>query len=254
MDVISSRILAYDVPECCAKMVPMAVTADNEHEMTTHGRTRLKSMRAVLVALAVTSCLVLVAGIGLFRFAAEVAGHDMPAAQPPVAEGIVVLTGGSERIAGAVDLLAMKRGRRLLITGVNLSTSRRDIRRMSGGNAELFRCCIDLGYSALNTAGNAVETGEWARDHGFTSLIVVTSSYHMPRSLVELGRALPSVELFPYPVTTERFDFAHWWTDRRTATLMAKEYAKYLLALVRIRIATSRLSGVEATVSANGGI
>ena len=43
------------------------------------------------------------------------------------------------------------------------------------------------------TRGNAAETAEWARAHQVRSLIVVTSAYHMPRALAELGRDLPDV-------------------------------------------------------------
>ena len=60
---------------------------------------------------------------------------------------------------------------------------------------DLFDCCVDLGYQALDTAGNARETRDWAREHNITrSLIVVTSNYHMPRALAELSAALPDVD------------------------------------------------------------
>ena len=51
----------------------------------------------------------------------------------------------------------------------------------------------------------------WVDAHHFTRLIVVTSSYHMPRSLTELGRALPEVALVPYPVVPRTFRAERWW-------------------------------------------
>src|SRR6202167_260424 len=101
------------------------------------------------------------------------------------ADGIVVLTGGTSRITDSLELLAAGRGKRLLITGVNPGTTTGEIARHVVDYDRLLACCVDLDYSALNTLGNAVQTRRWALDHGFHSLIVVTSSYHMPRALAE---------------------------------------------------------------------
>ena len=65
------------------------------------------------------------------------------------------------------------------------------MRRLLGLDKQLFNCCVDLGYEALDTVGNADETRTWARSNGYTRLIVVTSRYHMPRSLAELALAMP---------------------------------------------------------------
>ncbi|MEZ5878443.1 MAG: YdcF family protein [Tepidamorphaceae bacterium] len=216
-------------------------------ERASPGRSRrIARLIALVLAAAVAAGL-----IGLLRFADNVSSLSRPAAALPRADGIVVLTGGADRIADAVALLTDSRGKRLLISGVNRSTTRRDIRKSIGATPELFRCCIDLGYSALNTFGNAVETGDWADRNGFRSLIVVTSGYHMPRTLMELSRAMPAIELIPHPVAGDALDFEHWWADRRTATLMAKEYAKYVLALVRIRLRPPNVRGVPVAASAD---
>ena len=63
-----------------------------------------------------------------------------------------------------------------------------------------LRCCIDLDYRATNTVGNTQETALWAEVHEFSSLIVVTSSHHMPRAFLELRRTLPTTSLSAYPV------------------------------------------------------
>ena len=66
------------------------------------------------------------------------------------------------------------------------------LQRLSGLDEEKFNCCVDLGYAALDTIGNADETRRWAEALHYDSLIVVTASYHMPRSLAELARAMPN--------------------------------------------------------------
>ena len=90
--------------------------------------------------------------------------------------------------------------RRLLISGVNERTSRDEIARLNPGQRRLFDCCVDLDYRARNTIGNAIETRRWAERNRFHSLIVVTSTYHMPRTLVELDHALPGIRKVPYAV------------------------------------------------------
>jgi uncharacterized SAM-binding protein YcdF (DUF218 family) len=154
----------------------------------------------------------------------------------PRVDAIVALTGGSERIADAVELLGRGVADRLLITGVNERTSREEIMRQRPELRRLFSCCVDLDYLAQDTTGNAVQTRHWVRQRGFQSLLVVTSSYHMPRSLAELGHALPQVRLIPHPVVSETLHLSDWWREPATAKLLAVEYAKYVAALVRIQV------------------
>lgn len=152
------------------------------------------------------------------------------------ADGIVVLTGGASRISDAIELLASGRGRRLLISGVNPSTSLGEISRTMPEYQRMFSCCIDLDHSARNTLGNALETRRWVSDRGFRSLIVVTSNYHMPRAMAELGRQLPGVTLVPFPVVPERLRGEAWWSRGANAKLLFSEYVKYMAAMLNVRL------------------
>jgi uncharacterized SAM-binding protein YcdF (DUF218 family) len=152
------------------------------------------------------------------------------------AEGVVALTGGSDRILEAAELLARGQARRLLITGVNPSTQGNDLKRILPISRELFACCVDLGYKAHDTAGNAQETRDWASARKIKGpLIVVTSNYHMPRALVELSAALPGVILYPFPVVSEHVTVAEWSSDAQVLRLLSREYLKYLRALARTK-------------------
>src|SRR5215217_8757267 len=151
------------------------------------------------VALALLT-FVFVAGFGFLAFVATLERYERDPQRR--ADAIVALTGGAQRIGDAIDLLAKGYGRRLLITGVNEKTSRDEIARFNPGQRRLFECCVDLDYRARNTIGNAIETRRWVRENGFQSLIIVTSNYHMPRTLVELDHALPGVRKTPYAVVT----------------------------------------------------
>lgn len=153
------------------------------------------------------------------------------------ADGIVVLTGGVHRLSEASRLLSERRGSRLLISGVNRVATPEDLHRNSGLEATLFNCCVDIGYAAHDTIGNADETRAWAASHGFARLIIVTSSYHMPRTLTELGRAMPKMTLIPYPVMSRNFRTERWWTHGATARLLFFEYVKFLPSAARYGVA-----------------
>lgn len=167
-------------------------------------------------------------------FAAFVTTLPMPPREAPLAEGIVVLTGGDDRISTALALLEAGHGSRLLISGVNETTSRAALRRTHPNSDDAFDCCVDLGWYAQNTPGNAAEAAHWARAKGFRSVIVVTASYHMPRALLELGSQMEGVTLVPYPVMPGSLTRKGAWRDPATIKLMAGEYMKYVAAQARI--------------------
>jgi len=150
------------------------------------------------------------------------------------ADGIVVLTGGASRIEDAIELLAKGSGQRLLISGVNPSTSEREITRLKPEHGNVIGCCVDLDRTAVNTVTNATETRRWAKDRGFGSLIVVTSNYHMPRAMAELSHQIPDVRLIAFPVVSEQLKAG--WSNGPTLRLLFTEYVKYVVAVARMRV------------------
>lgn len=183
--------------------------------------------------------------LSIFGTAALVAGFfffvlNVPAAEPEQTlsgDGIVVVTGGVDRLGYAFDLLTERRAQRLLISGVNPSTTEAEIARLHPKGAHFLSCCVDLGFRALNTAGNALETREWARTHGFQRIIVVTSGWHMRRTLLEIQRSLPEVELIPHPVISQSTANEDWWREPDNLRILIAEYVKYLAAIAHVRIA-----------------
>ncbi len=172
---------------------------------------------------------------GFLAFSQLIEQDEMRSVRPGVA--VVALTGGSDRIEDALDLLEKGYAGRLLITGVNPSLTRADVARLAPRLARLIECCVDLGYEARNTIGNALEARQWLAAHDLRGpVIVVTSNYHMPRALAELAHELPGVELIPFPVVSERLRNGAWWNDLGVARLWAGEYVKYLVALARIQL------------------
>jgi len=186
---------------------------------------------AVLLILAVAAIAV---SAGFLWFVARLPAQEVVLNRN--ADGIVVLTGGASRVNDAFELLTTGRGRRLLITGVYPATNPGEISRVLPEYQKMFACCVDLDRSAVNTLGNAIGTRRWAQQHGFRSLIVVTSAYHMPRALAELAHQLPEAVLIPFPVVTKKLWAESWWSSAATAKLLFSEYLKYLVAVIRIQI------------------
>ncbi len=183
------------------------------------------------IILLVAACL-LAFIIGFGAFAAHVARMTTPS-DPAEADAIIVLTGGSARIDAGVELLSAGKGGRLLISGVNPLARPEDLRRATGADAELFACCVDIDHAALDTIGNAAESAKWLVENEFTSAIVVTNNYHMPRSLMEMSRVIDGLVLQPYPVVNSNLDRGGWITKPEALRVLFTEYTKFLASIAR---------------------
>src|SRR5690625_4914973 len=148
-------------------------------------------------------------------------------------DAIVVLTGGAGRIDRGFELLEADRADRLFISGVYQGVEVSELLRLAQRSPDEMRCCIELGYEASNTRGNAEETAAWARNRDIRSLRLVTAAYHLPRARLELARRLPEVEILTEPVVTEPWTGSRWWRNYRTASTLTQEYLKFLAAVVR---------------------
>jgi uncharacterized SAM-binding protein YcdF (DUF218 family) len=83
------------------------------------------------------------------------------------------------------------------------------------------------------------------REEGFSSLTLVTATYHMPRSLAEFHHALPEARIVPYPVFPENFKRDAWWRWPGSAALVLAEYHKFALTRLRIWLADTLRVGVS---------
>lgn len=118
------------------------------------------------------------------------------AALPQPVEGVktdavVVPTGGAGRIARGLDLLAKGNAREMLVTGVDREVKPREFVALYKVPEETMRCCVTLGFAAVDTRSNAAETAAWMKERGFKTLRLVTTDWHMRRAAGELANALP---------------------------------------------------------------
>jgi len=197
-----------------------------------HGR-RLGAhgLRLLLTAIVVAT---IAWGGGLAWYATKIPHPAVPSAD--TTDAIVVLTGGSERMAEGLRLLEGGMARKLFVSGVYHRVEVKELLRVARTNPGEIECCIELGYAADDTAGNARETAGWMAKEGFGSLRLVTASYHMPRSMLEFRDAMPAIEIVIHPVFPDGFKHAEWWLWPGSTSLISSEFGKYLMALVRIEL------------------
>ncbi|MBQ0772123.1 MAG: uncharacterized SAM-binding protein YcdF (DUF218 family) [Parasphingorhabdus sp.] len=147
------------------------------------------------------SFLVLLWIIGFAWFAIDL---PRPAANDAHTGSVVVLTGGAGRIDRALDILAAKSAGRLLISGVDRDVKSKELAAEYDRPGDLFDCCIDLGFQAVDTRSNALEIARWAARRGDKSVRLVTSDWHMRRARLELERAMPAdVQILSDAVQTQ---------------------------------------------------
>jgi len=151
-----------------------------------------------------------------------------------VTDAIVVPTGGSGRLIVGLELLDTGKAKRLFVSGVHSEVTFSSI--VDKKDEHLVACCIDLGKSAIDTQENAQESAAWMRRNGYTSLRLVTGSYHMPRAMLEFNQAMPGITLISHPTFPKHVKINEWWHYRGTTGLLATEYAKYILALFRTNL------------------
>ena len=171
--------------------------------------------------------------VGFFWFAALLPNEA--SVRERKTDAIVVLTGGSGRLSKGLELLAQKNAEKLFVSGVYRGVEVAELLRLSRQAPEELSCCIALGYEADNTRGNAIESAAWMRKNDFSSLRLVTATYHMPRSLIEFRRQMPNIEIVPHPVLSAHFKQSQWWRYPGSTSLLASEYTKFLIALLRAR-------------------
>ncbi len=139
-------------------------------------------------------------------------------------DGIVVITGGSQRIEHGVEVLREGRGKRMLVAGADPSVTKADLVRRLGGGKRLLECCVDLGSESVDTRSNAEETKRWLQRKGFKSVRLITSDWHMRRARYEFRRELGAdFSIVPDAVRSEP----------GFGTLFG-EYNKYLLRRIAV--------------------
>jgi uncharacterized SAM-binding protein YcdF (DUF218 family) len=137
-------------------------------------------------------------------------------------DGVVVLTGGEGRIEQGLAVLSAQHADRMLISGVDRDVRRVELEALYPKQAAQFACCVDLGFKAVDTRSNALETARWVARNKAKSIRLVTSDWHMRRARLELDMLIdPSVTVLEDAVPTNP-----------SMTMLLTEYHKYMLRLL----------------------
>ena len=117
-------------------------------------------------------------------------------------DAIVVFTGGYKRVQVAVDLFEQGKARLLFISGVSKGATKGSVLKKS--HARINDLSIVYLGSAENTQENAKEVSKWASTHNVQSIRLVTTTFHMPRALREIGLKAKHLVVIPHPVSADK--------------------------------------------------
>ena len=155
--------------------------------LSEHTKMAVKSLVIVLLL----GCALFIAGLQHF-----ILTLPKPAPIATSTDGIVVITGGQQRLADGFNLLQSGVGRALLVSGVGKGVGKAvlaDELNLDPRETALLECCVTLEFQAGDTRGNAVAAGKWVQANGFRSLQLVTANYHMPRAKAIFTRKLSNI-------------------------------------------------------------
>jgi uncharacterized SAM-binding protein YcdF (DUF218 family) len=191
-------------------------------------------------------------GVALYLFRQpllEAAGRFLIVDDPPTkADAIVVLSGSfPDRILEAVTLYedgfapklvlcrepenpALDRLGELGVLVPRGADLDRDVAERLGVPAPAIEV---VERSAKSTFGEAREVLRHARDHGYDSILLVTSKYHTRRA-ASIYRYLAgdAVRIISRPARQDSFDPAGWWHDRTSTRRVLVEYQKLLVFML----------------------
>ena len=200
--------------------------------MTDNAKTWVQQAKIVLIGCAVLAAIFI---SGLQYFVLNLPRHmESPTRQ---SDGIVVITGGQQRLDAGLTLLATDTAAKLLISGVGAGLSKvilaNDL-QLDQTQRDLLICCAELEFAARDTRGNARAAGHWAEINKLESMYLVTANYHMPRAKLAFEREMPHINLQYWPVSPDDLQIDSWWTNPGLVRLLAREYAKFLAEFIRL--------------------
>ena len=200
--------------------------------MTDNAKTLVQQAKTMVIGFAVLAAIFI---SSLQYFVLNLPQHTKSSAHQ--SDGIVVITGGQQRVDAGLTLLATGTASKLLISGVGAGLNKvilaNDL-QLSQTQRDLLICCAELEFAARDTRGNARAALHWAETHNLASLVLVTANYHMPRAKLAFEREMPHINLQYWPISPDDLHIDRWWTDPGLVRLLAREYAKFLAEFARL--------------------
>ena len=156
---------------------------------------------------------------------------------------IVILTGGTNRIKDGLNIInhfekSNSTNFKILVSGTGKGFSKNSLIKQIGPNfnPKLIECCIYLDSVSKNTFTNAIETSKWANRNDLKEFILITSNYHMPRAILEFKNVMPNHKIYTFPITPRKHNIKEWMGSYETFSLIFKEFCKYIVSNLRIKL------------------
>lgn len=106
-------------------------------------------------------------------------------------DAVLVPTGGAGRIARGLEVVREGDARRMFVSGVDPEVTPGEFAREFDVEAREMRCCVTLGFLAVDTRSNAGEAAQWMTSNDVRTVRLVTTDWHMRRASAELRHSIP---------------------------------------------------------------
>ena len=192
------------------------------------------------------SCILAIFFIQLFFFKEKVLSFQKY--NNTKSSNIVILTGGTNRIKDGLNIInhfdkSKRTNFKILVSGTGKGFSKNSLIKQIGPNfnPKLVECCIYLDSVSKDTLTNAIETSKWANRNDLKEFILITSNYHMPRAILEFKNVMPNHKIYTFPITPRKHNIKEWMRSYETFSLIFKEFCKYIVSNLRIKLLNSSL-------------
>ena len=147
-------------------------------------------------------------------------------------DGIAVLTGGKGRINLGLELFNKNKNLKLIISGVDKKVSEASIIPNSFKN----KYSITIDKESESTYQNAKIINKWTSKYKLQNVTIITSYYHMPRSMMLIQLLTPNINFYAYPVEKKISNKSSLRENSLYYFFLTEEYIKYLVSHLIILI------------------
>lgn len=168
-----------------------------------------------------------------------------------VTDAVVVLAGGKGRVEEGVRIYKSGKGERLFLIGVDPAVKKSDLFTEVQGERSGEQ--VYLEKASRNTLENAIFAREMLLKQNVRSVHLITSRYHMKRSLLIFRSILPKdIAIYPWPVSVKN-GTESWWNHGGSVRLLFSEFYKYCLYRLIFIFSQGELKQHAVPASPNSG-
>lgn len=107
-------------------------------------------------------------------------------------DAVIVPTGGAGRIGRGIEVVRGGDAPRMFVSGVDPEVKPAEFAAEFDVSPREMRCCVTLGYLAVDTRSNAGEAAQWLTSNDVRTVRLVTTDWHMRRAAAELRHSIPN--------------------------------------------------------------